>query len=117
MIGWLGVAVNGSDTSANVLFGNLQQVTTQWLDLPPVLMVASNSSGGVMGKMISAQSIVVACTATAGHPDRPSEGTALRSVFRYSVVLALLMLMVVQAYVISWLFPGGAASAGVPALP
>jgi lactate permease len=101
------------------LFGNLQQVTAQRLDLPPVLMVASNSSGGVMGKMISAQSIVVACTATAGRPDSPSEGTLLRSVFRYSVVLALLMgvLVVVQAYVIPWLFPGGLPILGGSAAP
>lgn len=119
LIGWLGVAVTGSDTSANVLFGNLQQVTAQRLDLPPVLMVASNSSGGVMGKMISAQSIVVACMATAGRPNSPSEGTLLRSVFRYSVVLALLMgvLVVVQAYVIPWLFPGGLPSLGGSAAP
>src|SRR5207245_2744838 len=60
LIGWLGVALTGSDTSSNVLFGNLQQVTAQRLNLSPVLTVSANSSGGVMGKMIDAQSIVVA---------------------------------------------------------
>jgi lactate permease len=72
-----------------------------------------------MGKMISAQSIVVACTATAGRPDSPSEGAVLRSVFRYSVVLALLMgvLVVIQVYVLPWFFPGGLASLGGSAAP
>jgi lactate permease len=82
-------------------------------------MVASNSSGGVMGKMISAQSIVVACMATAGRPNSPSEGTVLRAVFRYSVVLALLMgvLVVVQVYIVPGLFPGGHASLSGSAVP
>ena len=82
LIGWLGVALTGSDTSSNVLFGNLQQVTAQQLGLPPLLMAASNSSGGVMGKMIDAQSIVVAAVATGGHRDSPDAGTVLRAVFR-----------------------------------
>ncbi len=64
LIGWLGVALTGSDTSSNVLFGGLQRVTAEQLGLNPVLMAAANSSGGVMGKMIDAQSIVVASTAT-----------------------------------------------------
>ena len=80
-IGWLGVALTGSDTSSNVLFGNLQQVTAHQLQVSPLLMAASNSSGGVMGKMIDAQSIVVASVATGGHPDSPDAGTVLRSVF------------------------------------
>jgi len=104
LIGWLGVALTGSDTSSNVLFGNLQQVTAQQLNLSPVLMAASNSSGGVMGKMIDAQSIVVASVATGGRPDSPDAGTVLRAVFWHSVALALLMgvLVMLQAYV----FPG-----------
>src|SRR3546814_7152597 len=64
MLGWRGVALTGSDTSSNVLFGGLQKITAEQLGLSSVLMAASNSSGGVMGKMIDAQSIVVASTAT-----------------------------------------------------
>ena len=78
MLGWLGVALTGSDTSSNVLFGSLQRITAEQLGLSPILMSAANSSGGVMGKMIDAQSIVVASTATRwyGH-----EGDILRYVF------------------------------------
>jgi lactate permease len=98
MLGWLGVALTGSDTSSNVLFGNLQKITAEQLGLPPVLMAAANSSGGVMGKMIDAQSIVVASTATQwyGH-----EGDILRYVFFHSLALAALMglLIMAQAYV------------------
>jgi lactate permease len=98
MLGWLGVALTGSDTSSNVLFGSLQRITAEQLDLSPTLMAAANSSGGVMGKMIDAQSIVVASTATRwfGH-----EGDILRFVFWHSVVLAALVGVVVflQAYV------------------
>ncbi|HEY4984570.1 MAG TPA: lactate permease LctP family transporter [Verrucomicrobiae bacterium] len=107
LIGWLGVALTGSDTSSNVLFGNLQQVTAQQLNLPPILMAASNSSGGVMGKMIDAQSIVVASVATGGRPDSPDAGTVLRSVFWHSLALAILMglLVMLQAYVFRWMIP------------
>jgi lactate permease len=98
LIGWLGVALTGSDTSSNVLFGGLQRVTSEQLGLNPVLMAAANSSGGVMGKMIDAQSIVVASTATKwyGH-----EGSILRFVFFHSVALATLvgLLVMGQAYV------------------
>jgi lactate permease len=98
MLGWLGVALTGSDTSSNVLFGSLQRITAEQLDLSPTLMAAANSSGGVMGKMIDAQSIVVASTATRwfGH-----EGEILRFVFWHSVVLASLvgLLVFLQAYV------------------
>ncbi|HEY5618787.1 MAG TPA: L-lactate permease [Vicinamibacterales bacterium] len=98
MLGWLGVALTGSDTSSNVLFGSLQRITAEQLDLSPTLMAAANSSGGVMGKMIDAQSIVVASTATRwyGH-----EGTILRYVFFHSVALAVLvgLLVLLQAYV------------------
>jgi len=102
LIGWLGVALTGSDTSSNVLFGNLQQVTAQRLNLPPVLMASSNSSGGVMGKMIDAQSIVVASVATGGHPKSPDAGTVLRSVFWHSLALAVIvgLLVMIQAYVL-----------------
>jgi lactate permease len=97
MLGWLGVALTGSDTSSNVLFGSLQRITAQQLGLSPTLMAAANSSGGVMGKMIDAQSIVVASTATRwyGH-----EGRILRYVFAHSVALAALvgLLVCVQAY-------------------
>lgn len=98
MLGWLGVALTGSDTSSNVLFGSLQKITAQQLGLSPVLMAAANSSGGVMGKMIDAQSIVVASTATRwyGH-----EGNILRYVFWHSLILASLvaLLIFLQAYV------------------
>jgi lactate permease len=97
LIGWLGVALTGSDTSSNVLFGGLQKVTAEQLGLSPVLMAAANSSGGVMGKMIDAQSIVVASTATKwyGH-----EGSILRFVFFHSIALAALvgLLVMGQAY-------------------
>lgn len=107
IIGWLGVALTGSDTSSNVLFGNLQQVTAQQLGLSPVLMAASNSSGGVMGKMIDAQSIVVAAIATGGRPDSPDAGTVLRSVFWHSVALAILMglLVMAQSRWMPWIVP------------
>jgi lactate permease len=107
LIGWLGVALTGSDTSSNVLFGNLQQVTAQQLNFSPVLMTAANSAGGVMGKMIDAQSIVVASVATGGRPDSPDAGTVLRSVFWHSLTLALLMglLVMLQAYVFRWMIP------------
>ena len=100
LIGWLGVALTGSDTSSNVLFGNLQRVTAQQLNLSPILMAASNSSGGVMGKMIDAQSIVVASVATGGRKDSPDAGTILMSVFWHSLALAVLMgiLVLIQAY-------------------
>jgi lactate permease len=98
LLGWLGVALTGSDTASNILFGNLQKITSEQLGLSPILMAAANSSGGVMGKMIDAQSIVVASTATNwfGH-----EGTILRFVFWHSIVLACLVggLVMLQAYV------------------
>ncbi|MBM3852102.1 MAG: L-lactate permease [Verrucomicrobia bacterium] len=107
LIGWLGVALTGSDTSSNVLFGNLQKVSAEQLGFSPLLMCASNSSGGVMGKMIDAQSIVVASVATGGHPESPGAGTILRSVFWHSVALALLVgvLVMVQAYVWTGVVP------------
>jgi lactate permease len=98
LLGWLGVALTGSDTASNVLFGGLQKITAEQLGLSPILMGAANSSGGVMGKMIDAQSIVVASTATNwfGH-----EGSILRFVFFHSIALACLVgiLVTLQAYV------------------
>jgi lactate permease len=107
LIGWLGVALTGSDTSSNVLFGNLQKVTAEQLGLSPTLMAAANSSGGVMGKMIDAQSIVVASVATGGRADSPDAGTVLRSVFWHSLALALLvgLLLMAQAYWLKGMVP------------
>ena len=98
LLGWLGVALTGSDTASNVLFGGLQKITAEQTGISPVLMAAANSSGGVMGKMVDAQSIVVASTATNwyGH-----EGAILRYVFFHSIALACLVgiLVYLQAYV------------------
>jgi len=101
MLGWLGVALTGSDTSSNVLFGNLQKISAEQLGLSPVLMASANSSGGVMGKMIDAQSIVVASTATQwyGH-----EGDILRYVFFHSLALAALMGLLIMAQAYVWPF-------------
>jgi lactate permease len=98
LLGWLGVALTGSDTSSNVLFGSLQKITAQQVNVSPILMASANSAGGVMGKMIDAQSIVVASTATQwyGH-----EGSILRYVFFHSIALAALVgiLVFLMAYV------------------
>jgi lactate permease len=101
MLGWLGVALTGSDTASNVLFGNLQQITAHQVGMSPILAAAANSSGGVMGKMIDAQSIVVAGVATG---QRGGEGDILRYVFFHSLALAALVgvLVYLQCYV----FPG-----------
>ena len=95
LLGWLGVALTGSDTSSNVLFGNLQRITATKLGLNPVLMASANSTGGVMGKMIDAQSIVVAAAAT-GEGGR--EGDLLRAVIGHSLALALLVGAIVWTY-------------------
>ena len=94
LIGWLGVALTGSDTSSTVLFGGLQRVSAEQLHINPILMAAANSSGGVMGKMIDAQSIVVVSTPTKwyGH-----EGSILRFAFLHSLALAVLVGMLVCA--------------------
>jgi lactate permease len=98
LLGWLGVALTGSDTASNVLFGSLQKISAEQAGVSPTLMAAANSSGGVMGKMVDAQSIVVASTATNwyGH-----EGSILRYVFFHSIALAILVgiLVFLQAYV------------------
>jgi lactate permease len=106
LLGWLGVALTGSDTSSNALFGSLQRITAEQLGLNPILIVASNSTGGVMGKMIDAQSIVVAAVAT---EQSGGEGKILRFVLLHSIVLACLvgLLTMLQAYVMPWMIPGG----------
>jgi lactate permease len=104
MLGWLGVALTGSDTSSNVLFGSLQKITAEQLGLSPVLITTANSTGGVMGKMIDAQSIVVA---TASTQQVGQEGRILRFVFWHSVALACIMglIVILQAYVFPWMIP------------
>ncbi len=101
LLGWLGVALTGSDTASNVLFGSLQKITAGQLGLSPILMGAANSSGGVMGKMIDAQSIVVASTATQCYGQ---EGAILRRLFWHSLALVTLvgLLVLLQAY--AWPF-------------
>jgi lactate permease len=96
ILGWLGVFLTGSDTSANALFGNLQVVTANALGLNPVLTAATNSSGGVMGKMISLQSIAVAVAAT-GMPSS-DEGKLFRFTLRHSVILATVIGLIALAY-------------------
>ena len=98
LLGWLGVALTGSDTASNVLFGSLQRITAEQTGISPVLMGAANSSGGVMGKMVDAQSIVVASTATQCFG---REAEILRFVLVHSLVLASLigLLVTLQAYV------------------
>jgi lactate permease len=103
MLGWLGVFLTGSDTSANALFGNLQVVTANKLGMNPVLMAASNSSGGVMGKMISLTSVAVAAAATS--MKREDESRLFRFTLKHSVLLAATigMIVVFYAYVMpSW---------------
>jgi lactate permease len=104
LLGWLGVALTGSDTSSNVLFGSLQKITAQQLGFNPVLIVTANSTGGVMGKMIDAQSIVVS-TASTGQAGQ--EGRILRFVFWHSVALVIIMgiIVMLQAYVFTWMVP------------
>ena len=99
-IGWLGVALTGSDTSSNALFGGLQRITAEQLHLSPVLMCAANSAGGVMGKMIDAQSI---CIATAATNQVGNEGMIFRFVFWHSVALAAIVGVIVLLY--AYVFP------------
>jgi lactate permease len=110
MLGWLGVALTGSDTSSNVLFGNLQKITAEKLGLSPILMASANTTGGVMGKMIDAQSIVVAAAAT-GEGGR--EGELLRKVLWHSMALALLVGLIVSIYArIEHQYPGAVVATG-----
>jgi len=108
LLGWLGVALTGSDTASNVLFGNLQQVTAQQVGIPPLLTTAANSAGGVMGKMIDAQSIVVASIATTRNGEHVPAGAILQRVFFHSLALAALVgiWILLLAYVFRGLIPG-----------
>ena len=101
-LGWLGVALTGSDTSSNALFGSLQRITAQQLNLDPILMCAANSAGGVMGKMVDAQSITVATSAT---NQVGNEGTIFRHVFWHSIALGAIVGLIVLLY--AYVFPGG----------
>jgi lactate permease len=101
LLGWLGVALTGTDAGSNALFGNLQKVTAEQLGLSPILMGAANSTGGVMGKMIDAQSIVVASSAT---HQQGNEAAIFKAVFGHSIVLASLVGLIVMAY--AYIFPG-----------
>jgi lactate permease len=92
LIGWIGVSLTGTDAGSNALFGSLQVITARSLSLPPVLMAAANSAGGVMGKMIAAQSLVVAAAAV-GQPG--TEGDLFRKVFPHSIILASLVGLIV----------------------
>ena len=105
-IGWLGVALTGSDTSSNALFGGLQKITAQQLNLSPILMCATNSAGGVMGKMVDAQSI---CIATAATNQVGNEGSIFRFVFWHSVALAAIVgiIVMIYAYVFPQFIPNG----------
>jgi len=104
LLGWLGVALTGSDTSSNVLFGSLQKITAQQLGLNPILITTANSTGGVMGKMIDAQSIVVASIST--HQEG-NEAAIFKAVFWHSLTLASLVgvLVMLYAYVWPWVVP------------
>jgi lactate permease len=105
-LGWLGVALTGSDTSSNALFGSLQRITAEQLHLDPILMTAANSAGGVMGKMVDAQSI---CVATAATNQLGNEGMIFRFVFWHSVALGAIVGVIVMlyAYVFPYLVPHG----------
>jgi L-lactate permease len=104
ILGWLGVFVTGSDTSSNALFGSLQKATADQLGISNVLTVASNATGGVCGKMISPQSIAVAC-ASAGLVGRESD--LFRMTVKHSIGLVIIMglLTMAQAYVLTWMIP------------
>jgi lactate permease len=105
-LGWLGVALTGSDTSSNALFGSLQRITSQQLGIDPVLMCAANSAGGVMGKMVDAQSIMIATSAT---EQVGNEGVIFRYVFWHSIALGAIVGVIVMlyAYVFPHLVPHG----------
>ncbi len=105
-LGWLGVALTGSDTSSNALFGSLQRITAEQLHLDPILMTSANSAGGVMGKMVDAQSI---CVATAATNQVGNEGMIFRFVFWHSIALGTIVGLIVMfyAYVAPWLVPHG----------
>jgi lactate permease len=105
LIGWIGVALSGTDAGSNALFGSLQMITANKLGLSPVLMGAANSAGGVMGKMIAAQSLVIACAVTG---QEGKEGLLFRAVAKHSLALALLVGLLVLMY--AYVFPGAIPS-------
>jgi lactate permease len=108
-LGWLGVFLTGSDTASNALFGSLQRITAEQLHLNPILTVATNSTGGVMGKMIDAQSIMVATAACYDDPQERARalGPIFRTVFWHSIVLAAFvgLIALLQAYVFHGMIP------------
>jgi lactate permease len=101
MIGWLGVALSGTDAGSNALFGSLQVITANKLGLSPILMGAANSAGGVMGKMVAAQSLVIGCAVTG---QQNQEGALFRAVLKHSIGLLLLVGAIVMMY--AYVFPG-----------
>jgi lactate permease len=101
VIGWLGVSLSGTDAGSNALFGSLQVITANKLGLSPILMGAANSAGGVMGKMIAAQSLVIACAVT-GQVGK--EGDLFRAVLKHSIGLMVLVGLIVMMY--AYVFPG-----------
>ena len=101
MIGWLGVALSGTDAGSNALFGSLQVITANKLSLSPILMGAANSAGGVMGKMIAAQSLVIGCAVTG---QEGQEGALFRAVLKHSIGLLMLVGLIVILY--AYVFPG-----------
>ncbi len=103
-LGWVAVFLSGSDNAGNALFGNLQVVAARQLNLSPVLMAATNSSGGVMGKMISPQNI---CTGAALTEFKGREGLVLRKTFKHSLILTFIfgILVMLQQYVMPWMIP------------
>jgi lactate permease len=106
LIGWIGVALSGTDAGSNALFGSLQVITANQLGLSPILMGAANSAGGVMGKMVAAQSLVIACAATG---QEGKEGAVFRAVAKHSIILALLvgLIVMIYAYLAPGLIPSG----------
>jgi len=104
LLGWVGVGLTGTDAGSNALFGNLQKVTAEQLQISPILMGSANSAGGVMGKMISAQSLVVATAAT---KQAGKEADMFKFIFKHSIILACLvgLLVMFYAYVIPWIVP------------
>jgi lactate permease len=105
LIGWIGVALSGTDAGSNALFGSFQAITANRLGLSPILMGAANSAGGVMGKMIAAQSLVIAATVTG---QDGQEGTIFRAVLKHSFALAALVGLIVMLY--AYVFPGAVPS-------
>src|SRR5262249_36638877 len=101
LIGWLGVALRGTDAGSNALFGSFQVITANKLGLSPILMGAANSAGGVMGKMIAAQSLVIGCAVTG---QEGKEGALFRAVLKHSILLALIVGLIVMMY--AYVFPG-----------